>query len=166
MKYLNKTYILTVETIRISTSAPKVSILSYSTTSTFRFRPKTQTARKGDENGKTKMVQQQQQGKWTTWEDVKQRSFSWRWKTSLLRHAIAKRSVYKQLPSRNNFQEFGGKRQIWTLFRNRDTAPCAQQLPLPTVGIPGQRAKPFEKSVRVQNQQSSKQTRERLQISK
>ena len=60
----------------------------------------------------TRAVQQSQQGKWITWEDVMQRSLTWSdgrkiWKMSPLRLAFAIRSVYDQLPSRDNFQKLG-----------------------------------------------------------
>ena len=47
----------------------------------------------------TKAVQQSQQGKWTTWEDVVQRSISWNeiWKMSPYRLAFEIRSIYDQL---------------------------------------------------------------------
>ena len=54
-------------------------------------------------------VQQSQQGKWTTWEDVMQQSLTWSdmWRMSPLRLAFAIRSVYDQLPSRDNLQRWG-----------------------------------------------------------
>ena len=54
-------------------------------------------------------VQQSQQGKWTAWEDAMQRSPTWSdmWKMSSLRLAFAIRSVYDQLPSRDNLQKWG-----------------------------------------------------------
>ena len=57
----------------------------------------------------TRAVQQSQQGKWTTWEDVMQRSLTWSdmWRMSPLRLAFAIRSVYDQLPSRDNLQKWG-----------------------------------------------------------
>ncbi len=57
----------------------------------------------------TKAVQQSQQGRWTMWEDVVQRSISWNeiWKMSPYRLASVIRSIYHQLPSRNNFRRWG-----------------------------------------------------------
>ena len=65
--------------------------------------------RKLEQDRVTRAVQQSQQGKWTTWEDVMQRSLTWRdmWKMSPLRLAFAIRSVYDQLPSRDNLQKWG-----------------------------------------------------------
>ena len=60
--------------------------------------------RKVERDRVTKVVQQSQQGKWTMWEDVIQRSLTWSdvWKMSLLRLAFAIRSLYDQWPSRDN----------------------------------------------------------------
>ena len=57
----------------------------------------------------TKAVQQSQQGRWTTWEDVVQRSISWNeiWKMSPYRLAFVIRSIYDQLPSRDNLRRWG-----------------------------------------------------------
>ena len=46
----------------------------------------------------TKVVQQSQQGRWTTWEDVVQRSIGWNeiWKMSPYRLAFVIRSIYDQ----------------------------------------------------------------------
>ena len=67
-------------------------------------------------------VQQSQQGKWTTWEDIMQQSLTW----SDIAFMI--KSVYDQLPSRDKKEvEFGGRRQIF-LWQNQDTASHAQQL--------------------------------------
>ena len=65
--------------------------------------------RKVEQDRVTRAVQQSQQGKWTTWEDVMQRSLTWSdmWKMSPLRLAFAIRSVYDQLPSRDNLQKWG-----------------------------------------------------------
>ena len=65
--------------------------------------------RKVEQDRVTRAVQQSQQGKWTTWEDVMQRSLTWSdmWKMSPLRLAFAVRSVYDQLPSRDNLQKWG-----------------------------------------------------------
>ena len=52
-----------------------------------------------------KAVQQSQQGRWNTWEEVVQRSISWNeiWKMSPYRLAFVIRSIYDQLPYRNHF---------------------------------------------------------------
>ena len=65
--------------------------------------------RKVEQDRIARAVQQSQQGKWTTWEDVMQRSLTWSdmWKMSPLRLAFAIRSVYDQLPSRDNLQKWG-----------------------------------------------------------
>ena len=65
--------------------------------------------RKVEQDRVTRAVQQSQQGKWITWEDVMQRSLTWSdmWKMSPLRLAFAIRSVYDQLPSRDNLQKWG-----------------------------------------------------------
>ena len=57
----------------------------------------------------TKAVQQSQQGRWTTWEDMVQRSISWNeiWKMSLYRLTFVIRSIYDQLPSRDNLRRWG-----------------------------------------------------------
>ena len=57
----------------------------------------------------TKTVQQSQQGRWTTWEDVVQRSISWNevWKMSPYRLAFVIRSIYDQLPSKGNLRRWG-----------------------------------------------------------
>ena len=57
----------------------------------------------------TKAVQQSQQGRWATWEDVVQRSISWNeiWKMSPYRLAFVIRSIYDQLPSRDNLRRWG-----------------------------------------------------------
>ena len=57
----------------------------------------------------TKAVQQPQQGRWTTWEDVVQCSISWNeiWKMSPYRLAFVIRSIYDQLPSRDNLRRWG-----------------------------------------------------------
>ena len=57
----------------------------------------------------TKAVQQSQQGRWTTWEDVVQRFISWNeiMKMSPYRLAFVIRSIYDQLPSRNNLRRWG-----------------------------------------------------------
>ena len=57
----------------------------------------------------TKAVQQSQQGRWTTWEDVVQRSISWNeiWKMSPYRLAFVIRSIYDQLPSTDNLRRWG-----------------------------------------------------------
>ena len=54
-------------------------------------------------------MQQSQQGRWTTWEDVVQRSISWNeiWKMSPYRLAFAIRSIYDQLPSKDNLRRWG-----------------------------------------------------------
>ena len=48
-------------------------------------------------------------GRWTTWEDVVQRSISWNeiWKMSPYRLAFVIRSIYDQLPSRDNLRRWG-----------------------------------------------------------
>ena len=65
--------------------------------------------RKVEQDRVARAVQQSQQGKWTTSEDVMQRSLTWSdmWKMSPLRLAFAIRSVYDQLPSRDNLQKWG-----------------------------------------------------------
>ena len=57
----------------------------------------------------TKEVQQSQQGRWTTWEDVVKRSISWNdiWRTSPYRLAFVVRSIYDQLPSKDNLRIWG-----------------------------------------------------------
>ena len=57
----------------------------------------------------SKAVQQAQQGQWTTWEDVVQRSITWHemWNMSPLRLAFVVRSIYDVLPSRVNLQRWG-----------------------------------------------------------
>ena len=57
----------------------------------------------------TKAVQQSQQGRWTTWEDVVQPSISWNeiWKMSPYRLAFVIRSIYDQLSSRDNLRRWG-----------------------------------------------------------
>ena len=54
-------------------------------------------------------VQQSQQGQWTTWDEVLQRSVTWKdiWRMSPLRLAFMIRSVYDVLPSRTNLQKWG-----------------------------------------------------------
>ena len=53
-------------------------------------------------------VQQSQQGQWTTWDEVLQRSVTWKdiWRMSHLRLAFMIRSVYDVLPSRTNLQKW------------------------------------------------------------
>ena len=65
--------------------------------------------RKVKQDRVARAVQQSQQGKWTTSEDVMQRSLTWSdmWKMAPLRLAFAIRSVYDQLPSRDNLQKWG-----------------------------------------------------------
>ena len=55
----------------------------------------------------SKAVQQAQQGQWTTWEDVVQRSWHEMWNMSPLRLAFVVRSIYDVLPSRVNLQRWG-----------------------------------------------------------
>ena len=57
----------------------------------------------------SKAVQQAQQGQWTTWEDVVQRSITWHemWNMSPLRLAFVVRSIYDVLPSHVNLQRWG-----------------------------------------------------------
>ena len=52
----------------------------------------------------TKAVQQDQQGQWTTWDESLQRPISWRdiWGMPPLRLSFVIRSLYDQLPSRDN----------------------------------------------------------------
>ena len=54
-------------------------------------------------------VQQSQQGQWTTWDEVLQRSVTWKdiWRISPLRLAFMIRSVNDVLPSRTNLQKWG-----------------------------------------------------------
>ena len=54
-------------------------------------------------------MQQPQQGRWTMWEYVVQRSISWNeiWKMSPYRLAFVIRSIYDQLPSRDNLRRWG-----------------------------------------------------------
>lgn len=77
----------------------------------------------------TRAFQQSQQGKWTMLEDVIQQSLAWNdmWKMSPMRPASPIRSVHDQ---QGQFPEFGfGEgHQMPALQRNRDSAPCAQQL--------------------------------------
>ena len=55
------------------------------------------------------VVQQRQQGKWTTWDEVLQRSVTWKdiWRMSPLHLAFMIRLVYDVLPSRTNLQKWG-----------------------------------------------------------
>ena len=54
-------------------------------------------------------VQQSQQSQWTIWDEVLQRSVTWKdiWRMSLLRLAFMIRSVYDIFPSRINLQKWG-----------------------------------------------------------
>ena len=54
-------------------------------------------------------VQQSQQGQWTAWDEVLERSVSWKdiWRMSPLLLAFMIRSVYDALPSRTNLQKWG-----------------------------------------------------------
>ena len=119
----------------------------------------------------TGAVQQSQQGKWTTWEVVMQRSLTWSdmWKMSPLRLAFAIRSVYDQLPSRDNLQKWGlvETPNAGSVAGPRHCITCSAiaRMPLPTVGTHGDISRSFEKCVRPQKQQSPKQTRARSQIS-
>ena len=65
--------------------------------------------RKVEQDRVARAVQQSQQGKWTPWEDIMQRSLTWSdmWKMSPLRLAFAIRSFYDQLPSKDNLQKWG-----------------------------------------------------------
>ena len=124
--------------------------------------------RKVEQDRVTRAVQQSQQGKWTTWEDVMQRSLTWSdmWKMSPLRLAFAIRSVYDQLPSRDNLQK-------WGLVEDTKCGLCGGTETLHHVlsnctyalGTHGDITRSFEKCVRPQKQQSPKQTRARSQIS-
>ena len=86
--------------------------------------------RKVEQDRVTRAVQQSQQGKWTTWEDVMQRSLTWSdmWKMSPLRLAFAIRSVPVALQGQFAEVGFGGRHQMRALWRDRDTASRAQQL--------------------------------------
>ena len=57
----------------------------------------------------TKAVQQGQQGQWTTWDEALQRPISWSniWSMPPLRLSFVIRSLYDQLPSRDNLRKWG-----------------------------------------------------------
>ena len=57
----------------------------------------------------TKAVQQGQQGQWTAWDEALQRSVSWNdiWSMPPLRLSFVIRSLYDQLPSRDNLRKWG-----------------------------------------------------------
>ena len=57
----------------------------------------------------TKAVQQGQQGRWTTWDEALQRPISWSdiWSMPPLRLSFVIRSLYDQLPSRDNLRKWG-----------------------------------------------------------
>ena len=87
--------------------------------------------RKVEQDRVARAVQQSQQGKWTTWEDVMQQSLTWSdmWKMSPLRLAFAIRSVYDQLSSRDNLQKWGLVEDTkYGFCGGTETASRAQQL--------------------------------------
>ena len=101
-----------------------------------------------------------------------QRSLTWSdmWKMSPLRLAFAIRSVYDQLPTRDNLQKWGlvedtkcvlcsGTETLHHVLSNCTYA-------LATVSTHGGITRSFEKCVRPQKQQSPKQTRAQSQSSK
>ena len=75
----------------------------------------------------TKAVQQSQQDRWTTWEDVRgQSSISWNeiWKTSPYRLAFVIRSIYDQLPSRDNLRRWGLTEDCKCICSAANTRQC------------------------------------------
>ena len=57
----------------------------------------------------TKAVQQGQQGQWTAWDEALQRPISWNdmWSKPPLRLSFVIKSLYDQLPSRDNLRKWG-----------------------------------------------------------